>query len=493
MKNYTIINYFIILIVLSFIVSCNKESENEILLPIYNNGYILKDGEVIVNRFARTEEVVIPPKVVIDGIEYPVTIIGSQAYNDIVKILYLPSSIRKIEENAFSRSIIEELHIENISNWCNINFEKTYIRSNTVSYVTCESNPINSKTRLYLNNQFIGDELIIPNEVDSITDYAFQNLKIKELSCGQNVKKIGDSAFSNCPLIKIEFGEQIEEIGERAFDGILLKDLKLNEGIRKIGSYCFGKALTTVQLPESLKEMGYKAFMGVENIHIKSIKAWLEIQYFFHPNYFDQGSVYEVAFALPYNLYLGNDELINIIIPEGTEEINDWAFYNSNIQNIHLPTSLLKIGKNSFNNCNELLSVSIPGNICSLNTFNLCGKLQTAILEEGITEFADSFGGCPSLQRIVLPSTLLNCDFTSVFYYNFYNAEDAFTIESSPNVEVKALQPPTLRLVLPKDKKIPETVTLFVPEESLELYKKAIWWRSFPTIEPILFNDNSKN
>jgi hypothetical protein len=119
-----------------------------------------------------------------------------------------------------------------------------------------------------------------------------------------------------------------------------------------------------------------------------------------------------------------------------------------------------------FQNCTSLKSVNLPDNIKKIGakTFSNCTSLMDVKIPNGVTHILESsFYGTP-LVRVEIPSTVTNIGY-GVFRY-------------SPNVQyvkVLATTPPTLS----KNNFIYDNytnVSIYVPDESVELYKAANNW-----------------
>ena len=107
----------------------------------------------------------------------------------------IPQSITKIYAEAFYNCYnLSSFNIDNIESWCNIYF---------LNYT---SNPLFYAENLYVNDVLVTD-LIIPESVTSISDYAFQNCKsITAVTISKNVTYIGNHAFYGCEnLSKVTF------------------------------------------------------------------------------------------------------------------------------------------------------------------------------------------------------------------------------------------------------------------------------------------------
>ena len=81
---------------------------------------------------------------------------------------------------------LKEVHITDLAAWCKISF-KSY-----------SSNPLENAQKLYINGQETKD-LIIPEDVDSIGNYAFFGCNaLTSVTIPNSVISIGDWAFRGC-------------------------------------------------------------------------------------------------------------------------------------------------------------------------------------------------------------------------------------------------------------------------------------------------------
>ncbi len=121
----------------------------------------------------------------------------------------IPASVTDIGALAFHNSFnLLEVQISDMAAWCNIDFEEAY------------SNPLYSAKKLYLNGSLI-TELIIPEGVTEISDYAFWGFSsITSVTIPSTVTSIGTSAFYGCTgLESVTIGNSVESIGIYAFSG----------------------------------------------------------------------------------------------------------------------------------------------------------------------------------------------------------------------------------------------------------------------------------
>lgn len=104
------------------------------------------------------------------------------------------------------------------------------------------------------------------------------------------------------------------------------------------------------------------------------------------------------------------ENLVSISLPSSLNTLGNYAFYNcENLVSISLPGSLKTIGDHAFSDCENLVSISLPG---SLNTigkyaFSHCKKLSNIEISDSVkTIGVYAFSGCESLKEIKLPQSL---------------------------------------------------------------------------------------
>lgn len=118
------------------------------------------------------------------------------------------------------------------------------------------------------------DSVTFPSSLKSIRKEAFRQSKIRKIDFGPGIEKIGGYAsniFADCHnLTHVEFPPQVTDIGHSAFFNCRsLKSVTMHEGISTIGRRAFAwcEKLKNVTLPKSIKYAGELSFSCVQELH----------------------------------------------------------------------------------------------------------------------------------------------------------------------------------------------------------------------------------
>ena len=146
----------IILLMVSLLLPVAASAYDACIDGIYYN--IVKKAKQATVTYGNSEsgtysgKVVIPEKIIYDGIICDVVGIGTRAFeNCAISFLFLPNSITKSEKNAFGgfsekdKAVIDTLCIADLASWCNIEFGNYY------------SSPFRYTSYFYLNKEKITD------------------------------------------------------------------------------------------------------------------------------------------------------------------------------------------------------------------------------------------------------------------------------------------------------------------------------------------------
>lgn len=124
-------------------------------------------------------------------------------------------------------------------------------------------------------------------------------------------------------------------------------------------------------------------------------------------------------------LDLSNTEINGKVDISNCNHIENYSFFNTNINEIILPEHLDFIPQSAFEGCSNLDYVNIPQNTKSINNnaFKNCSSLKSVLLNNCITIQSNAFSGCISLECISNANNITsigrnafsNCD-NLVFY-----------------------------------------------------------------------------
>ena len=307
-----------------------------------------------------------------------------------------------------------------------------------------------------------------------IYDEAFNGCaKLTEISIPESVIGIGYNAFSGAGLQKSEFASIGQICGIRFannysnpltltyhlyIDSTEVTNLVIPDSVESVGDYAFYgcNRLTTISIPSSVKSIGEDAFFSCNNLQkseFASIESLCSINF---------GNEFANPLSIARQLYVSDEKVINLVVPETVSSIGDYAFYNcTSLASVAISDSVKSIGKRAFYGCNRLASVEIPNSVTSIG--------------------AEAFSGCSYLKSLTYNSNVIGANFNNISaLQSIFIGDSIKAISGSEfngcdnlvNVISMAAVPPTLN-------GDPYTYadTIFVPAASVEAYKAAPVWK----------------
>lgn len=254
--------------------------------------------------------------------------------------------------------------------------------------------------------------------------------EVTEIAIPEN-STISTYAFKNCAYItKVIIPEGISSIPTCAFSGCAgLSEITLPLGIRQIkeGAFSGCSGITTVSFPE----------VGLNSIEKSA--------------------------------FYGCTGLTTLTLPEGLGSIGDSAFQGcTGLNTINFPNTLSTIGIDSFRECTELGNLTFPISLTKIGmrAFEGCTKLSSFELKNNIQEIgSEAFRGCSELENIVLPESV-----TTIGVSAFYDCTGLSSITLKP------VSVPSGGSSMFKNT---NNCPIYVPEESVEVYKTAQYWSDY--------------
>ncbi|MDR2731148.1 MAG: leucine-rich repeat domain-containing protein [Treponema sp.] len=111
-------------------------------------------------------------------------------------------------------------------------------------------------------------------------------------------------------------------------------------------------------------------------------------------------------------------DVLSVIMPSGVTSIGSWAFYGCrNLNSVTMPGSVTSIGNNAFEGCRSLASIIIPGSVASIGdyTFEGCRSLASIIIGSGVKKIGEgAFSNCP-LTSVTFQGDITSADFFDAF------------------------------------------------------------------------------
>ncbi|MDR1094303.1 MAG: leucine-rich repeat protein, partial [Clostridiales bacterium] len=93
--------------------------------------------------------------------------------------------------------------------------------------------------------------------------------------------------------------------------------------------------------------------------------------------------------------------------------IREWAFSQSKLTGIEIPSSVTSIGRCAFYNCSGLTSIEIPSSVTSIGdyAFENCSGLTSIVIPSLVTSIASgTFSGCSGLKSIKIPPSVTSIE-----------------------------------------------------------------------------------
>lgn len=279
------------------------------------------------------------------------------------------------------------------------------------------------------------------------------------VSLGNCLKVIEDNAFEDCvELVKLDMPNSLETIKGGAFASCGFSVVEIADGVKEIGENAFlrNSTLNSVKIGKSVTTIGRQAFSECPALTSVTLGENLK---FIKTSAFERCTV-----------------LSDIILPSSLQVIDSRAFHSTALVSVSVPSSVVNIGKDAFNDIYALKEIKVDeaNTVYSDIDGVLCSKTKTVLLRypnsKGKTYtvpntikkiYDGAFSYCPELETVVFPASVISFG-NNIFASNsklksitILNPEPA-TLESSFNVS---------------------DVFILVPKQSVNLYRNTYRWR----------------
>lgn len=330
------------------------------------------------------------------------------------------SGLKTIGDDAFDETGVQNLYIDNLEQWCNVDFGTVY--SNPLAF---------NQGWLHVGGADAVYDIVIPDGVTKINSYAFAGARLNSVTVPSGVTEIGEEAFAECwgDFQTVHLPEGLQSIGYGAFANSTLKRIEIPESVTYLGSNMFFRC-------NELEE-------AIINAQITSVEEY---------SFYQCGNLRTVV--LPPTLRIIHDwafssciSLQSIDIPEGVTEIGDVAFSGYGFTSVIIPNSVRTLGAGCFqgskltsvvigtglseipDDCfsgSELTSVTLPDNVTSLGeeAFGGCASLAEVNIGKGLKQIKDKCFAESGLKSVSLPSNV-----TSIGVEAFANCASLATVD----------------------------------------------------------------
>ena len=214
--------------------------------------------------------------------------------------------------------------------------------------------------------------IAVGNSVTDIENSAFCNCSsLTNITIPDSVTSVGFDAFSGCSsLISVTIGNSVTSIPNWMFSGCSsLTNITIQDSVTSVGSGAFSgcSSLTSVTIGNSVTSIGSGAFDNCNNlksVYITDLEKWCKVSF--------DGNANPLYYA--HNLYLNNNLVTDLVIPDGVTTIGCWAFSGcSSFSSITIGISVTDIENHAFWFCGSITSITILESTTNIGEYAFYG------------------------------------------------------------------------------------------------------------------------
>ena len=274
----------------------------------------------------------------------------------------------------------------------------------------------------------------------------------------------------------------VTSIGVSAFSDTGWTGIIIPNSVTSIGDYAFHKChnLQSITIPNSVTNIGKCAFQlcqKLESITLPNNIEILEEWVFSSCSCLVSITIPNSVKRIKREAFYSCTSLTSITIPDNVTSIGSSAFNScSSLASVTLSHGITEIDMGAFQDCSSLTSITIPNSVTSIGeyAFSGCSELTNVVLPTGITTIEEGvFSDCPKMVSITIPSSVTKvkgwilAGNTSLTEIRNYGETPANAFSSAFDDVDKS------------------SCKLYVPKNSINLYKSAPVWKEFYLISAI--------
>lgn len=233
---------------------------------------------------------------------------------------------------------------------------------------------------------------VMPDSVTDIKNLAFANSQLTSVTVSPNVTSIVYGAFLGCEnLESITLPENLQAIEMLAFDSCT--------------------SLQSISIPESVIYIGSSAFYDcyrLSAVYAESLESWCSIC-------FEGSDANPLKFAE--KLYIDGQLLTDLVIPNVSDLVYDYAFYNAQLNSITVPSYVYYIGRSAFYGTTAE-TLTLNENLEGINPKAFAtSSIQSVELPDSLRYLGyQAFFGCEDLKELTFGNQLVEIGSDSFAY-----------------------------------------------------------------------------
>lgn len=229
------------------------------------------------------------------------------------------------------------------------------------------------------------ESIKMPNGLESINTGAFDGCKgLLSIEIPQSVKEIGMFAFQNCAKItNVVIPDNVKELNSFAFGYCVnLRDINIGASVNDIDGSAFTGCTTLQSFIVSKNNDTYTSEGGI--LYSKDLTKLVRCPLAL---YSDEMILGDNVLVIESNAFQNCKNIKKFRLPEGLKGIGSSAFDGCTMEAINVPNSVEKIDMFAFQNCTNLKKFAVPTSTSDVTSFMLayCDSLEYLYIHKDVT------------------------------------------------------------------------------------------------------------